>query len=141
MVWEAETTNNNGEGKRFWRVYRCSRCGWLVTAWAQAASKAVQQVFRATVELDENILRRAKEYLRQAIDSLHTLSGSAMLAANAVPEIWPNGLTKSGSTQTTNATPKRLTHCPDLRVHSGASTSLRPWRSFFSCSLPVFNAV
>jgi hypothetical protein len=136
-----------------------------VTAWAQAASKAVQQVFPATVELDANILPRAKEYRRQAIDNLHTLFGSVMLAASAgdvlrsgyrlsslysridkakdglITATWPNGLTKSGSTQTTNATPKRLTHCPDLRMHSGASTSLRPWRSFFSCSLPVFNAV
>ena len=81
---QCQTTDHNGARKRFWHVYGCSRCGGLVTAWANKEEGAVQQVFPATVELDENIPPRAKEYLRQAIDSLHTPSGSVMLAASAV---------------------------------------------------------
>ena len=83
-LWSGETTNHSGAEKRFWRVYKCSRCGGLVTAWAQADTKAVQQVFPATAELDENIDKRVREYLKQAMDTVHAPASSVMVSASAV---------------------------------------------------------
>ena len=55
-----------------------------MTAWAQQNGHAVQQIFPKPAEVDEEVPSPAKEYLTQAIQSLHAPAGAVMLAASAV---------------------------------------------------------
>jgi hypothetical protein len=70
-------------------VYLCKACGGLVVAWARpgAANNVagpVEGTLPQQAELSRDIPARAREYLRQAQDSLHAPDGAVMLAASAV---------------------------------------------------------
>ncbi len=69
---------------RYWRFYRCNRCGGVVTAAAGAADEEVTELYPSGVDVDGAIPDRAREYLNQAINSLSSPSGAVMLAASAV---------------------------------------------------------
>ncbi len=76
--------NRNG---RYWKVYRCSRCGGLVLAGApqlQNGVGSVSEIYPAPTQVDEALPSTAKEYLTQALNSLHAPAGSVMLCASAV---------------------------------------------------------
>lgn len=69
-------------------MYRCSRCGGVVVAAASAFGSnqfgEVSEIYPAPVQVDEALPPTAKEYLTQAINSLHAPAGSVMLCASAV---------------------------------------------------------
>jgi len=73
-----------GVRKMQWRIYGCSRCGGLVTATAPAWGAPVEEYFPQARGADPELPPRAREYLQQALDSLHSPAGSVMLAAAAV---------------------------------------------------------
>lgn len=79
-----DTTDGNYHHKRTWRFYVCSRCGGVVTAWAQKDGDSIQQLFPSPETVDDAVPLRAKNYLEQAIESLHAPAGSIMLSASAV---------------------------------------------------------
>ena len=79
-----DTTNHSGQNKRRWHVYICSNCGGLVTAWSTATNMPVAQYFPQSQVVHEDLPEKAKEYLQQAIDSLHAPAGAVMLSASAV---------------------------------------------------------
>jgi hypothetical protein len=84
MQFEVGTADYRGQKARHWRVYKCSRCGGLVTASAVAPNNTVIEFYPETAGIDESIPEKAKEYLQQALNSLHTPAGALMLAASAV---------------------------------------------------------
>lgn len=79
-----ETNDHSGLMPRKWRVYLCSSCGGLVTAWAIGWNDDVIQAFPEPLSVEEDIPERPRAYLQQAVESLHAPSGSIMLSASSV---------------------------------------------------------
>lgn len=81
------TTDHQGQNKRLWKLYTCSRCGGAVLGGALIYSNKIgeiSEIYPAPVQVDEALPPTAKEYLTQAINSLHAPAGSVMLCASAV---------------------------------------------------------
>ena len=83
-VWEAKTTDHSCRNPRVWCAYKCQNCGGIVTAWAQQKGQTAIQVFPRAGRVDEALPEPARNYLAQALDSLHAPAGATMLAASAV---------------------------------------------------------
>ncbi|MBI4608491.1 MAG: DUF4145 domain-containing protein [Candidatus Rokubacteria bacterium] len=80
-----ETTDYAGANKRFWGVYKCARCGGLVTAASTTGhSGSVTECYPRSTEVDAAIPEKVRGYLQQALNSLHAAAGAVMLAASAV---------------------------------------------------------
>lgn len=79
-----ESNNHVGNNLRVWFIYQCSRCGGVVTAWARALSGTCEQIFPTVMEVSSDIPNNSKEYLEQAISSIHAPAGAVMLAASSV---------------------------------------------------------
>lgn len=79
-----ETTDYSGGNKRYWGVYKCSRCGGIVTAAATAWNMEVIECNPKGVSIDPALPDKAKAYLEQALNSLHAPAGAVMLTASAV---------------------------------------------------------
>jgi len=97
IIHQAQTVDFSGKHKRFWRIYRCNRCGGLVTAAAESWDADVTELYPSGIDVDAAIPERAREYLSQAINSLSSPSGSVMLAASAVDAMLKAKSLKDGS--------------------------------------------
>jgi len=71
-------------GERWWKVYVCNRCGGLVTAWASTESGDVQRIYPQPPEVNSAIPDPAREFLKQALETLHAPAAAVMVAASAV---------------------------------------------------------
>ena len=83
-LWEGKTADFAGESRGVWRVYLCQRCGGLITAAAPDYDETVTEMYPAATDIDLAIPDRARTYLQQALNSLHSAAGAVMLAASAV---------------------------------------------------------
>lgn len=97
MVWHAQTDAHSGGARRFWRVYRCTSCGGLITAASPQDQGPVTEYFPSGVVIDESIPGAAGEYLKQAIDTIHAPAGSVMLSASSVDAMLKGKGYKEGS--------------------------------------------
>ena len=86
-VLETQTSRFDGTNMRSWRIYRCTRCGGLVTAAAANWNNRVSEMFPSHLEADTAIPQKARNFLNQAMDSLQSPAGAVMLAASAVDEL------------------------------------------------------
>ena len=84
ICFEATTHNHSGSFPRNWKVYKCSTCGGLVTAFALEGIDVVVEFYPKLALTDTAIPDPARTFLTQAIDSLHTPAGAVMLAASSV---------------------------------------------------------
>src|SRR6266545_5574474 len=96
-VFQTETTSYAGGNKRAWRIYKCSRCGGLVTASSANYEGTVYEVYPSGREVDTSIPQKAKAYLEQALNSLHAPAGAVMLTASAVDAMLKEKGYKDGS--------------------------------------------
>ncbi|MGI4738500.1 MAG: DUF4145 domain-containing protein [Janthinobacterium lividum] len=82
---------------RVWRLYKCSRCGGLILAGASTTSldgysnnprlvnaMEITEVYPRPIQVDSSLPNIAKEYLTQAINSIHAPAGSVMLCASSI---------------------------------------------------------
>jgi len=83
-LWDGTTTNYRNHNTRYWRVYKCSRCGGVVTANSNSRDGSIENMYPSTSVVDESVPEVAREYLKQAIDSIHAPAGSVMLTASSV---------------------------------------------------------
>ncbi len=83
-MWAANTTTHDEKNKRIWKVYKCTRCGGIVTAASSRNDHFVTEIYPYTTQVDESIPDTAREYLKQALDSIHAPAGAIMLAASSV---------------------------------------------------------
>ena len=83
-ITEIQTTDYQNNNSRCWRIYKCSRCGGLVTAAASRWNGPLIESYPEIQDIDESLPPDAREYLNQAKNSLHSPAGSVMLAASAV---------------------------------------------------------
>ena len=79
-----DTKNHSTTNHRFWYIYKCNTCGGVVTAAGPQQNVAATEIYPAPQSVDDSIPLRAKEYLKQAIDSIHAPAGAVMLAASSV---------------------------------------------------------
>ncbi len=78
------TSNYNQLVRRLWKVYSCARCGGVVTASAVSDNSPVLEMFPSAIEVDSAIPQRAREYLKQSIDSMSAPVGAVILASSSV---------------------------------------------------------
>jgi hypothetical protein len=79
-----ETNNFQQTNPRVWFVYKCNSCGGVITAAGRAVNHPVHQLFPQSQEISADVPERAREYLKQAVESLSSPAGSVMLCASAV---------------------------------------------------------
>ena len=82
--FDCKTNAVDGTRLRRWGVYGCSRCGGLVTAYSNDKNNHVIEIYPSTNEVDGSIPDPARNYLNQAMNSLHAPAGAVMLSASAV---------------------------------------------------------
>ena len=81
-----DTVDHAGQNKRHWCVYACKGCGGLVIAVGKGPGSNASAHYPSGIDQtpDEAIPSRAREYLRQALNSSGAAAGAVMLAASAV---------------------------------------------------------
>lgn len=85
VVFETTTADHSGGNQRLWKVYRCSHCGGLVTAFALHGRKQeVADYFPQSSGVADAVPEPARTYLSQAVESLHAPAGAVMLCASAI---------------------------------------------------------
>jgi len=80
---DISTVEDNGANQLIWRIYSCSRCGGLVSAYG-FPDRVVRETFPKATMLDSVLPSKVKAFLQQAIDSTHAPSGAIMLCASSV---------------------------------------------------------
>ncbi len=81
---QIDTRNSSGSNRRFWRIYKCYRCGGLVTASSKEQNGEVYNLYPQSPKVDESIPEKARVFLSQALSSNNAPSGAIMLCASSV---------------------------------------------------------
>jgi hypothetical protein len=84
VVSEFSTKADDSSNQRQWRVYRCARCGGVVTAFCYTHNREVRHIYPDIETVDDILPLKVKTFLQQAIDSAFAPAGSVMLCASAV---------------------------------------------------------
>jgi hypothetical protein len=85
QVWRQQITGSDCRVPRDWNAYVCASCGGVVLTVASTAPGApVQETWPKEVAIAESVPARARDYLSQAIASLHAPAGAVILAGSAV---------------------------------------------------------
>ena len=91
------TSDNSGSLTRYWKVYRCIRCGGAITASSLIEDGDSYEIFPQSKQVDEAIPEPAKAYLQQALDSQHAPAGAVMLAASSIDAMLKNKSYREGT--------------------------------------------
>jgi hypothetical protein len=78
------TQSSDWRNQRVWIVYCCERCGGLVTAAAQSQGEVVIEFYPDTDTFDNSIPEKARNFLVQCAETIHSPSASIVMAASAV---------------------------------------------------------
>lgn len=84
QLWDGSTTTHAGYNLRYWKIYRCSRCGSVILAASGSQNGVVCEIYPSILNIDNSIPTKAKTYLSQALQSLHAPAGAIMLCASSV---------------------------------------------------------
>mgnify|MGYP001087465018 CR=1 FL=1 len=92
------TTNSfDNTHLRYWGIYKCNRCGGVITGASNYETGYVKEIYPDEIEVDDCLPEKAKAFLDQAIDSLHAPSGAIMLAASSIDAMLKDKGYKKGS--------------------------------------------
>lgn len=85
-VWVHQSANYKGSNQRSWAAYACATCGGVVLASApsQPQGADISHIWPAPQQVADELPDRAKEYLSQAMASIHAPVGAVVTAASAV---------------------------------------------------------
>lgn len=84
-IFNTFTTNSdNSTNSRRWNIYKCIRCGGVVTAGCNNNAQEVSEIYPAVVSVNPILPGKVGNYLQQAIESVHSPAGSVILCASAV---------------------------------------------------------
>ncbi|MBP1638959.1 MAG: hypothetical protein H6Q17_542 [Bacteroidetes bacterium] len=78
------TTDANDQNERIWCNYVCSNCGGVTLASKYRSSDIALEIFPQPQIVEDCIPEKAKQFLQQAIETIHAPAGSIMLAASAI---------------------------------------------------------
>jgi hypothetical protein len=79
-----ETSNSTGTYKRLWMTYACKRCGGAILASSLQLNGEVIEMFPTSRDVDASVPDVPRQYLLQAMNSLHAPAGAVMLTASSV---------------------------------------------------------
>ncbi len=98
-MWGKATQDHAGAGQRFWAIYCCVSCGGIVLACSPGGdqSYAITDIWPTPQTVSDVVPLRAREFLAQAIASLHAPAGAVMLTASAVDAMLKDKGLKEGS--------------------------------------------
>lgn len=98
-IWGPTETKDYSEGgKRVWSTYRCASCGGVVLVCSpQNQDTNISEIWPTPQAVAEVVPDRAREFLAQAIASLHAPAGAVMLTASAVDAMLKDKGYKDGS--------------------------------------------
>lgn len=82
---------------RQWSAFRCTTCGGVVMTMCQSASHPITKIWPESESVSLAVPDRAREYLSQALGSLHAPAGAVMLAAASVDSMLKEKGLKTGS--------------------------------------------
>ena len=83
-LWNVKTDAHSGGNNRHWKVYVCERCGGLVLAASRSDDLSMSEMYPAGITVDESVPLMAKDYLHQAINSLHAPAGAVIETFDAL---------------------------------------------------------
>lgn len=84
-MWEDATTACDDRNPRIWGVYKCSTCGGVVLCGADPQFRGITEQYPRSENINEPAIpERSRNYLGQAMDSLHAPAGAVILAASSV---------------------------------------------------------
>jgi len=92
-----QSTAHDGKNQRFWKAYVCSRCGGAILASSREQNGQVIDIYPNAILVHDAVPSPAREYLSQAINSLHAPSGAVMLCASSVDAMLKTKGYKEGS--------------------------------------------
>ena len=98
LQWQNGTKNFAGINPRFWSIYACATCGGMVMACSPNDQQHdVTDTWPSAQTVADVVPDRAREFLAQAIASLHAPAGAVMLAASSVDAMLKEKGYKDGS--------------------------------------------
>lgn len=81
----AASKDHAGHNPNAWSVYRCNSCGGMILVCApHDHNQQITKIWPAPIEVSEELPDRAREFLSQAVASLHAPAGAVMLTASAI---------------------------------------------------------
>lgn len=93
-----DTTNHAGGDSRSWGVYICATCGGVSLAVSHFNSQhPIANLWPSPESVDDSIPARARQFLKQAIASIHAPAGAVMLAGSAIDAMLKEKGLKEGS--------------------------------------------
>ncbi|SFU80778.1 DUF4145 domain-containing protein [Pseudomonas sp. OV546] len=87
QVCGAETRDSAQRNPRRWIGYSCRTCGGVLLTVARKTDggwEDIHKIWPSSQVVDDSVPDRAKQFLNQAINSIHAPSGAVMLAASSV---------------------------------------------------------
>ena len=79
-----ETQSYDKEHKRIWGIYACNDCGGVISAGGYDWTQDVHEVYPPNRTVDSSIPTKARAFLHQANETIHSPSGSIMLSASSI---------------------------------------------------------
>ena len=97
-AWNMDTADHAKGNRRFWSTYICKSCGGVVLAVSPIdAAHDITCIWPTPKTVADEFPARAREFLSQAIASLHAPAGAVMLTASAVDVMLKDKGYKDGS--------------------------------------------
>lgn len=82
--------------ERFWSMYACTTCGGMTLA-CSGPDMNITEVWPPARSVSNTVPTRARNYLQQAMASLHAPSGAVMLSASSIDAMLKDKGYKTGS--------------------------------------------
>jgi len=79
-----ETESYDKGYKRVWGIYACTSCGGVITASSYDWGQDVREIYPRIKTVDNSLPTKARVFLHQANETIHSPSGSIMLSASCV---------------------------------------------------------
>jgi hypothetical protein len=96
--WQNESKDYRGGNQRLWYVYCCESCGGMLLTSSPAVQNAeISNIWPSPFSVSETIPARARDFLTQAVASLHAPAGAVMLTASAVDSMLKDKGYKDGT--------------------------------------------
>jgi len=84
LVTNFETQSYDKENTRIWGIYKCSRCGGVISAASYIWTHSVIELYPKNRTVENSIPIKARSFLKQANETIHAPSGSIMLSASSI---------------------------------------------------------
>ena len=97
-AWSTQIKPRNGGTPRWWFAYACATCAGVVLTEAASDKKAdVARMWPTQTSAADELPTRAKDFLNQALSSIHAPAGAVMLIASSIDAMLKDKGLKQGS--------------------------------------------